>query len=821
MNELMNFRISSGLKNILGRELITNDNIAILELVKNSYDAGALKVKITFNEDTIIIADNGKGMSLDDLINKWLFVGYSAKRDGSEDASYRSKIKRHYAGAKGIGRMSCDRLAQNLTMITKSEMSAKTEKLTIDWNIFEQNQNNEFGNISFPHSSSIDIPYFPDKSNSGTILQFSKLRCKWSKEDISLLRKSLEKMINPFAETSDFIIEVVAPHFIDNDNKVRAKICEIELSGMDEEKKIEECAKAEQSIVNGPIINRMAYVLSLKTTQIESRLVNGLITTTLSDRGTLMYKIEEDNRYANLNDVSINLYYLNRKAKYNFSLKMGVDALNYGNIFLFRNGFRIYPYGEFDDDSWGLNKRAQQGYNRYLGTRDLIGRVDVETNEIDDFKEVSSRDGGLVETEASVELFDYFTTIHRFLERYVSGVLWGTNFISNNYFKDEVVGFSERKKVQEEEKNSENAKHIYDSIGSRVDFVQLIKNLANNSSVRVIDYNKKLADVFNNITELDKLQVQFVSDLRKVADRTLDKDLMHRIDAFENELRKLRLMKEEAERRALEEMEKRLRAEKQAAEEEIKRKEEEKKRVKVEKELELKTKQNLFLQSVGNLDTDRILNFHHDIRIQARTIENVLSDIVKMVCKERIDTEKLSKKLELVSRANARIISISQFATKANFNSTGDSIKADVVEYIYQYVTKVLPDYYNDINLQCLINECSYVIAFKPLEISLMIDNMLSNAVKAYARNFKIEFSVPLNKCNSLCISISDDGVGLSDEIADPQSVFLKGVSTTSGSGLGLYNVALIVEKQLCGKVMVDDTYKAKDNKGFKLLIKL
>ena len=80
MGELV-FRVSSELKNILGRDLITNDYIAILELVKNSYDASATKVEITFAQDCITIADNGKGMSYNDIVNKWLFVGYSAKRD--------------------------------------------------------------------------------------------------------------------------------------------------------------------------------------------------------------------------------------------------------------------------------------------------------------------------------------------------------------------------------------------------------------------------------------------------------------------------------------------------------------------------------------------------------------------------------------------------------------------------------------------------------------------------------------------------------------------------------------------------------------------
>ena len=147
MTDELQFRVSAELKNILGRDLITSPDVAILELVKNSYDAHATKVEITFDDDYLCIADNGKGMSIDDLINKWLFVAYSAKSDGTEDQSYRSKIKqRHYAGAKGIGRMSCDRLARYLTLTTRSE-GAKTEVLKIDWNIFETDKQKEFDSM--------------------------------------------------------------------------------------------------------------------------------------------------------------------------------------------------------------------------------------------------------------------------------------------------------------------------------------------------------------------------------------------------------------------------------------------------------------------------------------------------------------------------------------------------------------------------------------------------------------------------------------------------------------------------------------------------
>ena len=71
---VLNFDVKTGMKNIIGRDLITDDFIAIYELVKNSYDAYANRVKITFKKDEIIIADNGKGMSENDL--KSVFESY-------------------------------------------------------------------------------------------------------------------------------------------------------------------------------------------------------------------------------------------------------------------------------------------------------------------------------------------------------------------------------------------------------------------------------------------------------------------------------------------------------------------------------------------------------------------------------------------------------------------------------------------------------------------------------------------------------------------------------------------------------------------------
>ena len=173
------FKISSGLKDIIGRDLITSDEIAVFELVKNSYDANATEVKIIFenihtSDAKIIIQDNGVGMNEDDLRNKWLFVAYSAKKS---DDNYRDVIQtaRTFVGAKGIGRFSCDRLGQKLRITTKKDpLSSKCYQLSVNWILFENDANEEFQTI--PAELSILTNCDFQKGSTGTKLEILNLR---------------------------------------------------------------------------------------------------------------------------------------------------------------------------------------------------------------------------------------------------------------------------------------------------------------------------------------------------------------------------------------------------------------------------------------------------------------------------------------------------------------------------------------------------------------------------------------------------------------------------------------------------------------------
>ena len=765
MKDSLNFRVSAELKNILGRDLITSPDIAILELVKNSYDARAKKVEITFDEDYLCIADNGKGMSKQDLIDKWLFVAYSAKSDGTEDISYRDKFTRHYAGAKGIGRLSCDRLANSLILTTRSEESNKTEVLYVDWSSFENNKKTEFNTIDIPHESLDSIPTFPQNYTTGTILEFRNLRDNWSREDILRLKKSLEKMINPFSGTDDdFQIEIIAPRMKEDDENIESS----------------------HKKVNGVIENSIADVLKLKTTQIESRIENGIIYTSLFDRGIMMYEIEENNTdFQELTSTSISLFYLNRAAKYNFTAKMGIEPINYGNVFLFRNGFRILPFGEFDDDSWGLNKRQQQGFKRFLGTRDLFGRVDVQTDNVNQIKEKTSRDSGLIQTLASKQLMDYFTRIHRRLERYVVGVLWGEGFLRKEYFVNQASAINARKQL-EEDKDSDSAEHLYSSIGSKVDFMQLIRSLANDNSITVKYYNEELADIVSNPSETEVLQAQMFEDVRKMAEKTNDGALLEKIADFEHHMDELRRQKEEAERKAKEE-------EKKAEEARKKAQEEKEKREKAERERDAQIQKNKYLSATRSTSKD-VLDLIHTVLISSTNSISLIKTAKLQLADN--DLVGLRESLDSFDYDINRIHLLSKMITKADLALLSESQLIDIENYIKEYFSNYKP--------KCKVQYHSNITEvlekkIPVLDLSIVLDNLISNSEKADATEFRIDFA---RDGRTYIVDFTDNGVGVDLDHFTADNIFEEGVTNRrGGSGIGLSTIKERMKNELNGDI--------------------
>ena len=390
MEEKLHFKVSSGLKDIIGKDLITNELVAIFELVKNGYDADATEINLIINsyENYIIIQDNGKGMNRDDIENKWLFVAHSEKKDSD-------KV---YAGSKGIGRFSCDRLGTKLKLISHKDY--EVSKLEIDWGEFEKDSLTKFEELDVTYTS-LDVIEDSFIQKSGTILNISNLRDTWELNRVNKVIAALQRLVNPFVDDGKININV---KYISSSSGI---------AELDEY-----------------ISNNVASVLDKKTIYIECEIKEKEISITLYDKEKIIYSFKIENNTI-LKDIYFKIYYMSFAAKYNFTKIMKTEPKNYGSIFLYKNNFRIFPYGEVDFDAFGLNLRKTQGFNRYLGHRELLGWINITDSE-NHFNEVTSRDRGFVTNSYTIEFEKvYMELVHRPLESYVQLTKFGNSDIDD------------------------------------------------------------------------------------------------------------------------------------------------------------------------------------------------------------------------------------------------------------------------------------------------------------------------------------------------------------------------------------------------------
>lgn len=758
------FKISSALKNLIGSDLITDNFVAVFELVKNSFDARATEVKITFEDiysknAKIIIQDNGKGMDYEDLTEKWLFLGYSAKKDGTED--YRDKIKsgRVYAGAKGVGRFSCDRLGKYLNLITLSEKpKSKIENIFVDWAKFERDQKIEFKEIPVTHQVLTKTKYDLKK---GTVLEINGITNDfWNRENFKRLKEKLSKLIRPDLNTSEevqkFKIILSVPEEQENDREVIKKF------------KQEGNTEIEQyyNTINGEIKNFVFNELDIKTTRIESGIdENGIITTRLTDRENFVYEIKERSEFNLLKNVGITLYFLNRSAKVTFKKRTGVEHIDFGSLFIYKNGFRIYPYGERGDDSLGIDNRALQGYARYIGLRSLIGEISIQGTNAE-LRETTSRGDGLLKTKTYNELTNkedgYLIKTLRRLEKYVIDVTqWGVNEDDDN-----------------ENLSSETVKE---------NLVKLIANISDDKAIQSLTYNNDIVSLISNKEE--KSAKKLVKNFKRIAAESNNKQLYKEADRIEKAITTALKAKESAEKESL-------------------IKDAEKK--KIEAELEQQISETLFARADRGTDKDDLLSIqHHIFRHAAQHITNYIEQLVDSINKD-LPKNKLLEIASKISFENKKIITLSRFVTKAQFDTTVSKINTDLVMFINEYVLNVYQEYkhliMNNQKLQIKVNnnqDLKFLCSFRPIEVIIILDNLLNNSFKAKAKKVLLDWENIDN--NEIILHISDDGIGISEN--NLQNIFKARFTTTNGSGLGLYHTKEIVEK-MGGSITVNNNPK-------------
>ncbi len=800
-SQKLNFEISSALKSVIGRDLITNDFVAIFELVKNSFDAGATKIDIIFEEngtdiEKIYIVDNGKGMSHDDIKNKWLFVAYSAKQDGSEDNS-----KKIYAGNKGVGRFSCDRIGGKLQLQSKSKEDNKVHLIDVNWGDFEKNSKEKFEKIDIEYRNQenfICSTTVPLPKDSGVILTISDLRepTSWNRIKLLKLKRHLEKLINPFG---------------DSENSIQLNlICEREIArdrALFEEAEDESQISAE--LVNGEVRNVIFDLLKNKTTWLQVDLDNsGHFISTLVDRGELIYKIRESaDSYPELIDseFSCQIFYLNLSAKQTFKSRTGIHSVSFGSLFLFRNGFRVFPVGEEGNDYWRIDRRHQQGFARTIGTRDIMGRVNIAGPE-SKFKESSSRDTGLIETDAAKQLHDYVTSkCARRIENYVVGVTWKDSI-------DKMYDNSQRLSLDQ----------------NRSNIIELVSKISGADDIELLDYSHNLIDVLNEKSIYFESSVE---RLAKLAEKLGDENLNENIAQARKRFKELKQAEQEALRIASEELAARIEAEKNAEKQSSLREEAEQKaeiqsslRAEAEQKAEIlsaaydeEKKRNLFLLSGEGRDKEQLESFLHQIVIYTSAAkQKVTSALFKINDADRnLDREEISTSLSELLETIEKVMTTSRFATSANFKLDSTKITDDVCLYIDQYLSTISTAYNSRIQIKVERNTKGFITTFTPIELGMVLDNLVSNAKKSRASVIFFKIS---SKTNGVIeIEIEDNGRGLDKSLIEPERIFEKGVTTTNGSGLGLFHSRKQIER-MGGELILPES---QPENGFKVIMRL
>lgn len=413
---------------LIGRESVPTPYGALIELVKNAHDADATKciVYIDNNNDTIFIGDNGIGMSAETILEKWMIIGTNDKLINPKSAKDRIK-----AGAKGIGRFSLDRLGESCEMLTKT----KNEKLLswiVDWSAFDE-PNRVLTDIKADLSTVDDIQqrynlfvnneyiynrFFVDTfKNHGTVLKISKLRDNWN-DKIDEARRQLETLKYPYSANDFALYYISSKNSINNENFEDFKIETPDYDDYD--------YRIASKYHDGKLsidVYRNEIEEKQKTATFFKAVSNNIYPYDIEgysqDKYTLEYNLEtllidspeelRDYIKQNLGNTDINLLFIKRGKgvgseifKYrHFDAASRRNWLDqYGGIKIYRDNFKIRPYGEGDMRDW-LGLAARRAQNPAQVTRKGGGRL--REDQVAGSIHISRLDSGKLDDVASRE----------------------------------------------------------------------------------------------------------------------------------------------------------------------------------------------------------------------------------------------------------------------------------------------------------------------------------------------------------------------------------------------------------------------------------
>lgn len=223
----VSFNVDAYTARLIGRENVSKLNGAVIELVKNTYDADASVCVLYYEEKSscLYLADNGCGMTENIIKNNWMTIGRSTKK-----INFLSSAGRTQTGAKGIGRFALDRISDTCEMFTSSKEGGLIWH--VNWDDFSKSTNitDVTAELYIPKISILDFiknisndsvkKLLTEKiSATGTIFKLTNLRDNWDEEIFKKIKNDLATLI-PYELRSEFQVYIFNKNTVMDDAEV-------------------------------------------------------------------------------------------------------------------------------------------------------------------------------------------------------------------------------------------------------------------------------------------------------------------------------------------------------------------------------------------------------------------------------------------------------------------------------------------------------------------------------------------------------------------------------------------------------------------------
>ena len=393
----VSFSVDAALIDRLGRELVQKKETAVAELVKNAYDADATEANLVFEDTdspggTLKIKDDGHGMDFDRFVNAFMRISSSDKIKNPISP----KFKRQKAGRKGIGRFSAQTLGSKLTLVTKTKEQDQALRITIDWDEYAGEKDLE----SIRH----EYNYVDVSDEEGTLMIIENLREKWTDAQIKRVYRYISDLIQPLPLTKQKD-KSKDPGFKATFYKVKEKK---PVAVVDEESFIFEYAVAKITAK----VNKNGFA---KWSIVSDRLEIDEKDIEISSNDE-----KKNEPFDKIKNITLEAYYFIYSSEFipkQQSSKIRDLSNKKSGIRLYRNGFKVPPYGEPGNDWLKLDQSVRR---RVIlpphGNNNFFGYVQIVDSDAENFEETSSREG-LIENDSLKKLSDF---LHKIL---IKGVL--------------------------------------------------------------------------------------------------------------------------------------------------------------------------------------------------------------------------------------------------------------------------------------------------------------------------------------------------------------------------------------------------------------